>query len=66
MILILQNRNYTLDERLLILAMLLNELEDCKNNHKLNDIPHILGQYLKDIDIQVILQSILYSVYDTT
>ncbi|MCZ8523607.1 flagellin lysine-N-methylase [Paenibacillus sp. KR2-11] len=44
---ILQNRNHTLEERLLILGLLFNELEECVAANKLADIPDILGNYLK-------------------
>ncbi|MCH6263910.1 flagellin lysine-N-methylase [Neobacillus citreus] len=49
-ILILQNRDYTLEERLLILGLLYNELELCVKNNRLNEIPDILGQYLKSVE----------------
>jgi lysine-N-methylase len=49
-ILILQNKNYTLEERLLILGLFYNELEDCVKNNELNKIPDILGQYLKSVE----------------
>ncbi|MQR94833.1 flagellin lysine-N-methylase [Fictibacillus phosphorivorans] len=51
-ILILQSSNYTLEERLLVLGLLYNELEECVKNNRLNDIPEILGQYLKSVEDQ--------------
>lgn len=49
-ILILQERKYTLEERLLILGLLYNELEECVVSNNINDIPDILGKYLECID----------------
>lgn len=49
-ILILQNRNYSLEERLLILGMLYNEIDERVRNSNLTDIPDILGQYLKSVE----------------
>jgi lysine-N-methylase len=49
-ILILQTRYYTLEERLLILGMFYNQLEDCVEEKQLNKIPDILGQYLKCVE----------------
>lgn len=47
---VLQNRNYSLEERLLILGLLYNELEECVTKNDLSNIPNILGQYLKSLE----------------
>jgi lysine-N-methylase len=47
---ILQNRNYTFEERLLVLGLLYNELQDCVNNNQINEIPNILGQYITNVE----------------
>jgi lysine-N-methylase len=52
-ILILQERKYTLEERLLILGLLYNELEECVVSNNINDIPNILGKYLECLDTNV-------------
>jgi len=49
-IFILQNRKYTLEERLLILGMLYNELEEYVKMNSLNEIPTLLGQYLNSVE----------------
>jgi lysine-N-methylase len=49
-IFILQNRNYTLEERLLILGLLYNEIEESIRTSTLVDIPGILGRYLKCVE----------------
>jgi lysine-N-methylase len=47
---ILQNRNSSLEERLLVLGLLYNELQDSVNNDQMDEIPNILGQYLKSVE----------------
>ncbi|CAM3979452.1 flagellin lysine-N-methylase [Mesobacillus zeae] len=49
-ILILQNRNYPLAERLLILGMFYNELEECITSNNLSRIPDLLGEYLQSVE----------------
>ncbi|WP_426450514.1 flagellin lysine-N-methylase [Paenibacillus sp. S-38] len=44
---ILQNRSHSLEERLLILGMLFNELNECVSAGKLGEIPDVLGNYLR-------------------
>lgn len=51
-ILILQDRNYTVEERLLVLGMLYNELEECVKSNKFDAIPNILGEYLRGVEDQ--------------
>lgn len=51
-VLILQNRNYTLEERLLVLGLFYNELEECVKEDKINEIPNLLGVYLKSVEDQ--------------
>lgn len=47
---ILQYRKYSVEERLLILGLLYNEIQECINKENINDIPNILGQYLKCLE----------------
>ncbi|MEK3740612.1 MULTISPECIES: flagellin lysine-N-methylase [Paenibacillus] len=47
---ILQNRNYNIEERLLVLGLLYNELQECVNNNRINEIPDILGQYITSVE----------------
>jgi lysine-N-methylase len=47
---ILQNRTYTLEERLLILGLLYNELDECVKKNNIKNIPDILGQYIESVD----------------
>ncbi|MEH7381338.1 flagellin lysine-N-methylase [Bacillus sp. JJ1533] len=47
---VLQNREYSLEERLLILGLFYNELQECINKNRVNDIPDIMGQYLKSVE----------------
>lgn len=47
---ILQNRNYSLEERLLILGLLYNELQEFVNNDQINKIPDVLGQYVTSVE----------------
>ncbi|MGE8206902.1 flagellin lysine-N-methylase [Heyndrickxia sp. NPDC080065] len=49
-IFILQNRNYTLEERLLVLGMLYDELEEYVKKNNINEIPNLFGQYLKCVE----------------
>jgi lysine-N-methylase len=49
-IFILQNRNYTLEERLLILGLLFNEVEECIKNNTMTDIPDVIGRYLQLVE----------------
>ncbi|MCZ8523609.1 flagellin lysine-N-methylase [Paenibacillus mucilaginosus] len=44
---ILQNRSYSLEERLLVIGMLFSELQEYIDADKANDIPDVLGSYLK-------------------
>ncbi|MBP3950034.1 flagellin lysine-N-methylase [Bacillus suaedae] len=52
---ILQDRRYTLEERLLILGLFYNELQECINKNNLKDIPNILGEYLKCVEDETFL-----------
>ncbi|MEK4477401.1 flagellin lysine-N-methylase [Paenibacillus sp. FSL R7-0048] len=47
---ILQNKNYTLEERLLVLGLLYNELQECVDNDRINEIPDIFGQYITSVE----------------
>lgn len=49
-IFILQSRNYTLEERLLILGLLYNELQECVDNDQIIKIPDILGEYITSVE----------------
>ncbi|WP_426454771.1 flagellin lysine-N-methylase [Paenibacillus sp. S-38] len=47
---ILQNRAYTLEERLLITGLMYSELQECVSGNKLQDIPDVLGNYLRCLE----------------
>lgn len=47
---ILQNRNYSLEERLLILGLLYNELQERVDNDQIITIPDILGEYITSVE----------------
>lgn len=47
---ILQCRNYSIDERLLILGMLYEELDELVKNNNLIKIPELLGEYLYSLE----------------
>ncbi|UPG65364.1 flagellin lysine-N-methylase [Metabacillus endolithicus] len=47
---LLQNRNYSIEDRLVILGMFLKKVQEIISLNKVNDIPQIIGQYVKVID----------------
>ncbi|QRG67316.1 flagellin lysine-N-methylase [Brevibacillus choshinensis] len=47
---ILQNRKHSLEDRLLILGMLYNELEEYLQDNKIEQIPSLLGRYLDCVE----------------
>ncbi|MFJ7745098.1 flagellin lysine-N-methylase [Peribacillus sp. NPDC097295] len=49
-ILILQHRQYSLEERLLLLGLMYNEIDENVKSGNLNNIPTVLGEYLEALD----------------
>lgn len=50
---LLQNRIYTLEERLLILGLAYKEIEKCVHERKINEIPSVIGKYQYNINKQL-------------
>lgn len=47
---VLQNRKYSIDERMMILALFYNRMKEYEKENRVKDIPVLIGQYLNEMD----------------